>query len=172
MYGSKCDINFHWYDLYVPAFLPHSVVFLARERLKFMFSTSAYCFEHSDYSPKTFPEILLDLSKYECDELVQGSLHLLNRYFSSEISLFSKAIQTQLLVTQQSVKVFEEIEDKLPILRRHMSVDIGEDERAELIRILRTFTKMCSLDEEAHEPHQQNQKILYNFGKVLLSVAW
>ncbi len=141
---------------------------MARERLKFMFSKSMYYFESPDYTSKPFPDILLDISRYDCDELVQGSLHLLSRYFSSEISLFTKAIQTQLLVTDQSKRVFKDIEEQLPILRRYMSVDVGEDGRAHLIRILRTFTKMCSLEGDKQEPHQQNQKILYNFGKYTM----
>ncbi len=150
----------------VSGWLLSRLVSMARERLKFMFSKSAYFFESPDYSSKPFPDILLDLSRYDSDELVQGSLHLLNRFFSSEISLFDKAIQTQLLVTQQSKTVFKDIEEQLPILRRYMSVDVGEDERAQLIRILRTFTGMCSLEGEEQEPNQQNQKILYNFGNT------
>ncbi len=133
-----------------------------------MFSKSLYYFESSDYPSKFFPDILLDIARYDCDELVQGSLHLLGRYFSSEISLFTKAIQTQLLETDESKRVFKEVEEKVPILRRYMSVDVEEDERAHLIEILRTFTKMCSLEGEEQEPHQQNQKILYNFGKYTM----
>ena len=136
---------------------------MARDRLKFIFSKSAYYFESPS---KAFPEILLDLSEYESDELVQSSLHLLNRFYSSEVSLFQKAIQTQLLVTDQSKDVFQKVGNELPILRRYMSIDVGEDERANLIRILKTFTRMCSLQGEEQEPHQQNQKILYNFGRA------
>ena len=45
------------------------------------------------------------MSRYDSDELVQGSLHLLNRYFSAETSLFHSALQTQLLVTKESKEV-------------------------------------------------------------------
>ena len=77
----------------------------ARQRLKFLFSKSAYFFEKSEYTNTPFPEILIDMSCYDCEKLVQGSLHLLNRYFSVETALFSTALQTQLLVTTESKRV-------------------------------------------------------------------
>ena len=86
----------------------YSLSSTARDRLKTFFSSSAFFFEKADhiYSTATpFHEILLDMSRYESDELVQGSLHLLNRCYSSEISLFESALQTQLLLTEESQKV-------------------------------------------------------------------
>ena len=139
---------------------------LARERLKFIFSQSAYFFEAPNYTSTSFQDILIDLSCYESNQLVQGSLHLLNRFYSAEVTLFQKAIQTQLLVTEESQRVFGEIRQLLPTLRRHLSVDAGESQRAEIIRILNSFTQMCSLQEDNEQPHQQNQNILYNFGEL------
>lgn len=48
-----------------------------------------------------------------------------------------------------------------------MSVDILELEQAaaEITQILKQFTRLCYLDSE-NEPHNQNQKILYNSGKL------
>lgn len=60
----------------------YSLVQTARERLRFIFSQSAYFFEKPEYihsEAPSFQDILLDLSCYHCDNLVQGSLHLLNR---------------------------------------------------------------------------------------------
>ena len=139
---------------------------LARERLKFIFSQSAYFFEAPNYTSTSFQDILIDLSCYESNELVQGSLHLLNQFYSAEVTLFQKAIQTQLLVTEESQRVFGEIRQLLPTLRRHLSVDAGESQRAEIIRILNSFTQMCSLQEDNEQPHQQNQNILNNFGEL------
>ena len=48
---------------------------------------------------------MVDMSRYDNNELVQGSLHLLNRYFSAETALFHNALQTQLLVTKESKEV-------------------------------------------------------------------
>lgn len=64
-----------------------SVVKLARERLLFIFSLSAYFFEKPDFffdgaEPSTkleFPDILVDISNYADPRLFQDSLHLLNR---------------------------------------------------------------------------------------------
>lgn len=83
------------------------MVSTVRERLKFLFSKTAYFFERSEYlrSATPFPEILIDMSCYHSDDLVQGSLHLLNRFFSAETSLFDSSLQTQLLLTQQSKEV-------------------------------------------------------------------
>ena len=85
-----------------------SLVNTARERLKFLLSKSAYFFEKSEYTSSNaspFTEIMVDMSRYDSDELVQGSLHLLNRYFSAETSLFHSAVQTQLLLTKESKEV-------------------------------------------------------------------
>ena len=80
--------------------------------------------------------------------------------------MFTKAIQTQLLVTQESCTVFNDINKQLSMLREYISVDILESDKAaaEIIRILKLFTRWCHLDDE-DEPHSQNQKILYNSGE-------
>ena len=64
--------------------------------------------------------------------------------------------------------MFKEIEKQLPTLRRLLNIDLEEDNRTELVKILRTFTAMCYLPSGEFEPHPQNQKILYNFGQCLL----
>ena len=46
-----------------------------------------------------------------------------------------------------------------------MSVDAGETERAEIIRILLIFTHMCALNGDDSQSHSQNQKILFNYGE-------
>ncbi len=45
-----------------------------------------------------------------------------------------------------------------------MSIDAGAEERASIIRILKCFTAMCTLDNDQTLPHAQNQRILYNYG--------
>ena len=98
-----------------------SLIQTARDRLEYLFSLTEYYTEKGEFKSdigRTFPGVLLDLANYKDDEIVQESLHLLNRYFSTEITLFQKAIQTQLLVTTESRSVFEQIQDLLPRLRR------------------------------------------------------
>ena len=43
-------------------------------------------------------DILQDLSKYQNDELLHESLHLLGRIYSAEENLFEKATQTQVSI--------------------------------------------------------------------------
>ena len=152
-----------------------SLVQLARERLKYIFSRSAYFFEEPNYifpgTDKSFSDILIDLSKYQSDKLVLGSLSLLNQLYSAEVTLFQKSIQAQLLVTDVSRSIFAEIRKLLPPLRHHLSVDAGESQRVEIIHTLNTLTKMCSLQEDDGQSHQQNQNILYNFGEMVYSVS-
>jgi hypothetical protein len=90
-----------------------------------------------------------------------------SRFYSRDLELFTKAVQIQLLVAQESCKVFSDINEQLSILRECMSADISESDKAtaEIIRILKLFTRLCHLDDE-DEPHGQNQKILYNSGKL------
>ena len=145
---------------------------LARDRLKAILFLSAYFFEdpkNLNSTDKSFPEILIDLSKYQSEKLVLGSMHLLNQFHSAEVTLFEKAIQAQLLVTDESRRVFAEIEKLLPRLRHHLSIDAGESQRVEIIHTLNTFAKMCSLQEDEEQPHQQNQNILYNYGELAVT---
>ena len=153
-------------------FLHPSVVQLARDRLKAILFPSAYFFEDPKYlnstDNKSFPDILIDLSKYQSDKLVLGSMHLLNRFYSAEVTLFEKAIQTQLLVTDESQRVFAEIGKRLPRLRHHLSVDVGKKEMGEIICTLNKFSHMCSLQHDDQQAHKQNQNILYNYGELHL----
>ena len=69
------------------------IVKLARERLLYIFSQSAYFFEKADFTfdgaessmKLEFPDILVDISNYVDPRLFQTSLHLLNRYTCSGI---------------------------------------------------------------------------------------
>ena len=87
------------------------------------------------------------------------------------MTLFEKATQTQLLIAPKSREVFDDISELLPKLRRYMSVDADDSGRGRIITILRTLTKMCHLDDE-DEPHPQNQKIIYNYGKENFTVEF
>lgn len=97
------------------------LIHVARERLKYLFSLTEYYIERKEFKEDnhiTFPQLLLDLANYEEEEIVQNSLHLLNRLFSTEVTLFEKAIQTELLVTYKSKVVFEMVRDFMPRLIR------------------------------------------------------
>ena len=98
---------------------------MARDRLKYLFSLSEYHIEKDECASavgRRFPALLLDLANYHDDELIQESLHLLNRFYSAEITLFQKAIQTELIVTDESHTVSQVIQMELPTIRRLVTV--------------------------------------------------
>lgn len=111
-------------------------------------------------------DILLDLSNYEYDDMVRKSMHLLNRYYSAHNNLFRRAVQAQVLITDGSVQVYKELEEKLPVLRRLSSNKLGDTEANQLAKILNDFIHYCHLDGEEEEPHAMNQSILYNNGII------
>ena len=133
--------------------------------------------------------VLLDLAKYEDEDLVQDSIQLLNKLYSSDINLFKRAVQAQIL-TENSQPVHDKISGLLCSLKKYLDprLTLGshssentassdeqdltvEKERTvvtehEMAFPLRVLTAYCWLDEaEGFEPHQQNQKIIYNFGE-------
>ena len=129
--------------------------------------------------------ILLDLAMYENDDLVQGSLQLLDKIFSSELHLFQRAVQAELLLTAESKKLYQNINDHLYLLRQYLNPKIRlysesmpqQPMEALIMTVkskdsespLKELTEKCWLKGEAigFEPHQQNQKIIYNFGECL-----
>ena len=100
---------------------------LAGDRLKYLFSLSEYYIEKDECESavgQRFPALLLDLANYYDDELIQESLHLLNRFYSAEITLFQKAIQTELIHTEESHTVLSQvIHMELPTIRRLVRCD-------------------------------------------------
>ncbi|XP_052783710.1 inositol 1,4,5-trisphosphate receptor type 1-like isoform X3 [Mya arenaria] len=111
-------------------------------------------------------EILLDLSHYEYDDMVRKSMHLLNRHFSAHQNLFTRAVQAQVLITDMSVQIYNDIEEKLPTLRRLSSNKLGDTEASQLASILDGLIHHCHLEGEEEEPHKMNQSILYNNGVI------
>ena len=113
--------------------------------------------------------ILLDLAMYENDDLVQGSLQLLDKIFSSELHLFRRAVQAQLLLTKESERLYKNISDHLHLLRQYLNPKILQYSESTPQSPLKKLTEKCWLADEAvgFEPHQQNQKIIYNFGECL-----
>ena len=65
--------------------------------------------------------ILFDLAMYENDDLVQGSFQLLDKIFSSELQLFQRAVQAQLLLTVESGRLYRNINDHLHLLRQYLN---------------------------------------------------
>lgn len=116
---------------------------------------------------------MLDLAQYDDEELIQSSLRMLDKFYTLETTLLSSAAQAQLLITETSVILYNTIEQRLLSSLRdyldwknvvvednHLSAMDGQSPLQEL-------TGYCWLEGEVEgcEPHQENQKIIYNFGK-------
>ncbi|XP_019849951.1 PREDICTED: inositol 1,4,5-trisphosphate receptor-like [Amphimedon queenslandica] len=110
--------------------------------------------------------VLLDLSGYECDELVTGSLNLLTHMYFFEEELFSKAQQTQLLKCDRSLNDYKTVKNKiLPDLWQLLRVDASGPNQEKLVSILRQLQSLCVFSS-SHLPNKQNQIMLDNFGIV------
>ena len=141
----------------------------ARERLKTLFSQS----ELNLNKGSDLPRILLDLVNYQDDDLIQGSLQLLDKYFSSESDLFRSANQTVLLISEKSVQFYTCLEDTvLSDLREYLDMkNVMDSVRGEALSRsspLEQLTQKCWLEGGVVgcEPHHQNQIIIYNFGEI------
>ena len=151
----------------------------ARSRLHYIFEKAdgALQIEQDKLAP-----ILLDLAAYKNEDLVQGSFQLLDKLFSSELHIFQRAVQAQLLITKDSETLYEDINKLLHSLRKYLNpktclcsqVASQNSEESMLPTMvksegcpLKKLTEKCWLEGEAKgfEPHQQNQLIIYNFGK-------
>ncbi len=101
------------------------------------------------------PSILLDIANYEAPNLVQYSLLLLDRYYSTESSIFQKALESRLLQTKESTDLYDLISD-----RKEVDIDGVK------IPPVLDMAKSCWLKGEmGYEPHQINQNIILSFGK-------
>ena len=168
--------------LLIVAFLILRLVETARTRIQDIFKQADEGLQNSVLKQDDLAPILLDLAMYETDDLVQGSLQLLDKIFSPELHLFQRAVQAQLLITEKSERLYQDINEYLHLLRQYLNPKIRlysqstpQPPTEPLITTvkskdsespLKKLTNKCWLEGEAigFEPHQQNQKIIYNFG--------
>ena len=104
---------------------------------------------------KSLPSILLDIANYEDADLVQYSLLLLDQYYSSESSIFIKALESRLLETEKSISL-------------HKDISKGEHKKIDGLELkpIEKLAQKCWLEGEVkgYEPHQINQNIILSFG--------
>lgn len=125
---------------------------------------ATYMFENT-IGPDSFVNILLDLTQYDNLELVTTALRLLNNQYTVENNLFEKAIQTQVLINEDTIDLFKSTDRVLPEFRRLLKASLTNvDSCSRLIELLTNFVEACELPNDRTEAHPQNQKILYNFG--------
>ncbi|GFR73254.1 inositol 1,4,5-trisphosphate receptor type 3-like [Elysia marginata] len=116
------------------------------------------------FEKKELTDILLDLSSYDYDEMIRKSMFLLNRYYSAHKTLFQRAVQAQVLTTDESINVANRLDTLLPTLRRLATSKLNSDQTNELCAVIDQLIGMCHLKDEPEEHHSMNQSILYNFG--------
>ncbi len=94
---------------------------------------------------------------------------LLDRYYTSKSDIFLKAIPARLLLTPQSVELYNTVEGSL-FLKLMRFLNHGSDSEEHDIAggssVVQELTKFCWLENEVegHEPHQINQNIILSFG--------
>lgn len=115
---------------------------------------------------KKLPKLLLDLANYEYEEMVQHSLLLLDRYYSSESDIFQKALQTQLLLTEKSVALYNILDKKMVI---GLTGYLKPNSESHHWSPVKELTNYCWLEGEVagYEPHHINQRIILSFGNTL-----
>ncbi len=132
--------------------------------------------ENDDDSPsimnKELSRMLLDLANYESPALVQHSLLLLDRYYSSESDIFQKALGIQLLRTPISIQFFNRVEKLLVELADYYRTGSDYVHNPESSPV-QELTKSCWLEGEVegYEPHQINQNIILSFGLSLMIIS-
>lgn len=116
----------------------------------------------SYFEKKQLTDVLLDLSKYNYDKLVVKSLSVLNKFFSSRTGAFQAAIDSQILLTADSVRVHRDFIDFLPMLRRLARAKISPQQVETTVAILDKLRKLCQVPYDSNERHSINQNILLN----------
>ena len=117
------------------------------------------------------PDALIDLASYDYEHLVQRSLMLLDRYYTSKSDIFQKAVQARLLKTPQSVQLFNSIEGDLFLKLMSFLKPGSSSEEQDIVNgssVVKELTKCCWLEGEVegYEPHHINQNIILSFGKL------
>lgn len=140
----------------------HRVIASAKERLSHISERTTASDLTSD---DKLPSLLLDLANYRYSDLIQRSLLLLDRYYTSQTDIFQKALYAQLLKTSESIKLYNTIEGLF--LRLVMFLRAGSVGHVPESSPVKELTKYCWLEEEVEgfEPHQINQNIILSFGK-------
>ncbi|CAD5116200.1 DgyrCDS5116 [Dimorphilus gyrociliatus] len=116
----------------------------------------------SYFEKRQLIDVLLDLSKYNYDKLVVKSLSVLNKFFSSRTGAFQAAIDSQILLTADSVRVHRDFIDFLPMLRRLARAKISPQQVETTVAILDKLRKLCQVPYDINERHSINQNILLN----------
>jgi hypothetical protein len=98
-------------------------------------------------------EILLDLARYQYNDLTCRALQLINRLYSGAEELFLDAIHAEVVVEPESCTLAREMATKMPTIRRLCAGEIQEgEEEATFVALLDDLIATCKLDSRhVHE---------------------
>lgn len=146
-------------------FFVYRIIAVAKQRLKDIVNETGGEIDLSNN--ESLPDILIDLACYSYEPLIQRSLMLLDRYYTSKSDIFLKALPARLLVTPESIRLFDTIEETLFL--RLMRFLKGSEEAD--TSVIQELIKYCWLENEAegYEPHRINQDIILSFGQFTYS---
>ncbi len=141
------------------------VICAAKQHLKFISEKTS----NTDLSNNDqLPHVLLDLACYKYNDLIQRSILLLDRYYTSKTDIFQRALQSQLLLTPQSIELYNTVEKLFLKLTSYLRSGSDEDDADKGPSPVKMLTKYCWLEGEVEgfEPHQINQSIIISYGKI------
>ncbi|ESN99321.1 hypothetical protein HELRODRAFT_162844 [Helobdella robusta] len=110
----------------------------AVKELKNMFDFTAY------FDSEQITSILMDLTYYKYDKMVNKALALMNKFYSAKTKLFKSAVQAMVLITSDSCHVHREIARTMPILRRFSKAKLNEDQVKSLGAVLDRYTEYAA----------------------------
>ena len=108
----------------------------------------------------TVPAMLLDVSKYDDPHLTLGAIELLERIYSAVDRMFSFAVDAQVLIVPDSVKVAQQIAAAMPKFRMWVKNATTSETQAIFAQQLHEFSRLCELPDERRFPHRANQTVL------------
>ena len=111
------------------------------------------------------PEVLMDLVQYHSDRLIQKGLLVLDQYYSFYGDLFDIALSIQLLLTTESLEVYDHIKNMQDQLDQFLSAGYTDEYIPAAKSALTSLTRLCYIEGEVDEPNPINQKIIMNFGR-------
>uniref|UniRef100_A0A1I8HB99 RYDR_ITPR domain-containing protein n=1 Tax=Macrostomum lignano TaxID=282301 RepID=A0A1I8HB99_9PLAT len=116
--------------------------------------------------------ILIDLANYEYDDMVQLSLQLLNKLYSSKSTMFQQAINSLVLITPDSCRVHRELSKQVPLLRMMTRSKWTAEQALKMQTILGELCDLCHLPKAEEEPHPMNQRLMisHNVLQVIFDI--
>ncbi|CAD5118285.1 DgyrCDS6999 [Dimorphilus gyrociliatus] len=120
--------------------------------------------KQNNFLESKLPKILLDLTKYEADDLLIKSLSVLNRFYSSKFNLFDTTSRSLVLCSVHSTTLHREVLVSVLRLKHLFQSQLNEENSKEIVKILLRYKEICHEVDNEHVPFKIGQNILVNNG--------